>query len=406
MVGRDEEGPGGDDARSHRDVSPDDIHTDDTDVDPVIEAEPLADDDTDHPDPALAAEARRATRQKRMRWLRRGLLTLVGGVLAVEAYLIWPSLSRAWENVGQIDWWWMALCVVAAALSMDSFAQVQRVLLKSAGVTVRQRDSAAVVYSANSMATTLPGGLVMAPAFTYRQTRKWGATPVVASWQVVMSGLLQGVGLAVLGFGGALLAGATKSPFSIIFSLAAFGLFIVVAQYFAGHPESIYAIGVRLLRRLNDIRDKPADYGITKWGLLLDQLRAVELERGAAAKAFGWSLFNWVADVVCLAAACWAVGGEPSIAGLMVAYAASKAVGSAVPFLPGGIGILEPVLLPALISSGMTLGAALTAILLYRIVSLVLVAIVGWIIFLIRYQKAMREPAPEDPDDEGPAFAR
>ena len=89
--------------------------------------------------------------------------------------------------------WRRIAAIVAALLSMDSFAQVQRALLRSAGVKVRQWQSLSLILAANSVSQTMPGGQVLAPAFTYRETRKWGATPVVASWQVVMSGLLAGV---------------------------------------------------------------------------------------------------------------------------------------------------------------------------------------------------------------------
>ena len=52
--------------------------------------------------------------------------------------------------------------------------------------------------------------------------------------------------------------------------------------------------------------------------------------------AFSWSLFNWIADVACLAFAAYAAGGKPSLAGLTVAYAAARAVGS-IPLMPGGL---------------------------------------------------------------------
>ncbi len=112
---------------------------------------------------------------------------------------------------------------------------------------VRQLQSLAVVLAANSLSQTMPGGQVLAPAFTYRETRKWGATPVVASWQVVMSGLLAGVGLAVLGFGGAVLAGAKTNPFSLMFSIVGFVAVALVLQYLATHPESLQSTGERVL---------------------------------------------------------------------------------------------------------------------------------------------------------------
>ena len=58
--------------------------------------------------------------------------------------------------------------------------------------------------------------------------------------------------------------------------------------------------------------------------------------------AFSRSLFNWIADVACLAFAAYAAGGKPSLAGLTVAYAAARAVGS-IPLMPGGLLVVEAV---------------------------------------------------------------
>ncbi|WP_030175061.1 MULTISPECIES: YbhN family protein [Actinomycetes] len=333
-----------------------------------------------------------ATRGARRRfwWVRWVVLALVLVVLAVEAYLVWPKLKETWVHIDDIEWEWVVLCILASMLSMDSFAQVQRALLRSAGLKIKQWQSLSVILAANSLSQTMPGGQVMAPAFTYRQTRKWGATPVVASWQVVMSGLLMGVGLAVLGLGGALLAGAKTSPFSIIFSISGFIAFALVAQYIARHPESIEGIGVTILRWINHVRDKAADHGVVRWREILVQLRAVQLKPKDTSIAFGWSLFNWVADVACLAFACYAVGGQPSIAGLMVAYAASKAVGTAIPLLPGGLGVVDGVLVPALTSAGMGAAESVTAVLVYRMVSYLLVALIGWVVIFVMFRGTYR----------------
>lgn len=235
-------------------------------------------------------------RRHRFWWARWVLLAVVVVILAVEVVLIWPSLEKAWERTDQLDWVWLVACIVAAMLSMDSFAQVQRALLRSAGVVVSQMKSLSVVLAANSLSQTMPGGQVLAPAFTYRETRKWGASPVVASWQVVMSGLLAGVGLAVLGFGGAVLAGARTSPFSVMFSVIGFIAVVAVLQYLATHPETLQSGGERALGWINQLRNKPADHGVARLSEILDQLRAVQLTRRDTATAFGWSLFNWITD--------------------------------------------------------------------------------------------------------------
>src|SRR4030081_3203667 len=122
---------------------------------------------------------------------------------------------------------------------MHSFAQIQRTLLRSAGVPVKQWVSESAFYAGNALSTTMPGGPVLSATFMYRQQRIWGATPVVASWQLVMSGALQVVGLALLGLGGAFLLGASKNPLSLIFSLGGFVALLVLAQTVASNHQHI-----------------------------------------------------------------------------------------------------------------------------------------------------------------------
>ncbi|WP_188586020.1 lysylphosphatidylglycerol synthase transmembrane domain-containing protein [Gordonia jinhuaensis] len=364
--------------------------------------------------------------RRRFWWLRWAALAVVVVVLGVEVVLVWPKLTEAWGSKDSLHWWWLLPCILAAAASMDSFAQVQRALFRSAGVRISQWQSLRVVLASNSISQTMPGGQVLAPAFVYRRSRKWGASPVVASWQLVMSGLLMAVGLAVLGLGGALLAGAKTSPFSVIFSVAGFIAFALVAQYVAGHPDSIRPAALRVLKWINHIRDKPDDYGARRVHDTIEQVRAVQLTRRDSATAFGWSLFNWIADVACLAFACAAVDHIPSISGLMVAYAAGKAVGTAIPLLPGGLGVVDGVLVPALTSAGMSAGQAVTSVLVYRLVSYLLVAAVGWVVIFFNYRSDLADKsgmaeyeeemeeygiggigaATDDPPDSGDAAAR
>jgi uncharacterized protein (TIRG00374 family) len=109
------------------------------------------------------------------------------------------------------------------------------------------------------------------------------------------------------------------------------------------------------------------------------------MSRRTLGTAFSWSMFNWVADVACLAFACYAAGGHPSLAGLTVAYAAARAVGS-IPLMPGGLLIVEAVLVPGLVSSGMTLASAISAMLIYRLVSWIFISAIGWVVFFFVFR--------------------
>jgi uncharacterized membrane protein YbhN (UPF0104 family) len=291
--------------------------------------------------------------------------------------------------------------------SMHSFAQIQRTLLRSAGVKVKQWRSEAAFYAGNALSTTMPGGPVLSATFIYRQQRIWGASPVVASWQLVMSGALQVVGLALLGLSGAFMLGASKNPLSLMFSLGAFIALILLAQAVATRPELIDGIGVRVLSWFNSLRGKPADTGLNKWRETLTQLESVSLSRRELGEAFGWSLFNWIADVACLLFACYATGGHPSLAGVTVAYAAARAVG-AIPLMPGGLLVVEAVLVPGLVSSGMTLASAISAMLIYRLISWIFISAIGWVVFffMFRTEKDIDPDAtPNDNVEQSPQFS-
>ena len=94
-----------------------------------------------------------------------------------------------------------------------------------------------------------------------------------------MSGVLQVVGLALLGLGGAFLLGASKNPLSLIFSLGVFVALILLAQAVATRPELIEGIGVRVLSWVNSVRGKAPDTGLAKWREILVQLESVQLSR-------------------------------------------------------------------------------------------------------------------------------
>ncbi|MDY6999528.1 MAG: YbhN family protein [Actinomycetota bacterium] len=318
-------------------------------------------------------------------WLRWALIALALTVLTVELALVHDQLAKAWKSLYSANWMWVLAAVVAAMASMHSFAQIQRTLLRSAGVRVHQWRSEAAFYAGNALSTTMPGGPVLSATFLYRQQRMWGASPVVASWQLVMSGALQVIGLAVLGLSGAFLLGASKNPLSLIFSLGGFIALILLAQAVASRPELMDGIGVRVLSWFNSVRGKPTDTGLAKWRAMLVQLESVQLGRRDLGEAFSWSLFNWIADVGCLLFACYATGGHPSVAGVTVAYAAARAVGS-IPLMPGGLLVVEAVLVPGLVSSGMSLASAISAMLIYRLISWIFIAAIGWVVFLIMFR--------------------
>ncbi|MFE3546423.1 YbhN family protein [Nocardia sp. NPDC059177] len=340
-------------------------------------------------EPALPTTERR----RRFGWVKWVLGVVLLALLIGEGVYLWPRLHESWRTLTEIHWGWLFACVFLQALSMSGFGRVQKQLLHAGGVDVSQRKSVSVVYGSTAMSLTLPAGQVFSTAFTYRQTRRWGASPIVASWQLVFSGVVAAAGLAMLGIAGAALVG-NRIGFNLIASLVALGAVLFAGNYLARHPGTLEALLRKLLALVNRWRKKPPDHGIAKLAEIRAQLESVELGRKDAGLVGVWAVVYRLTDVACLGAACYAVGADPKLSGLLIAFTAGKAVGS-IPFAPGGIVYVDATLIYGLTAgAGLPASQAVAAAFVYRLVSFILVAIIGWIVFAFLFRTR------HDDDDE------
>ena len=183
------------------------------------------------------------------------------------------------------------------------------------------------------MSLTLPAGQVFSAAFTYRQTRRWGASPVVASWQLAISGVIAASGLALLGVAGALLVGGSVNTFTLVVPIAGVLAIVFAVRYVSAHPSSIRSAAGWVLGKINNFRNQAPDIGRERVDAIIEQVRFVRLGPRDAGLTLTWSVVHRLADVACLGFACYAVGADPRLSGLLFAFAAAKAVGS-VPLAP------------------------------------------------------------------------
>lgn len=326
------------------------------------------------------------SRRSRFWWVKWVLGVAISALLITEGIYVWPRLHQSWRSLTELHWGWAAVCVIMQAISMSGFARIQKQLMNAGGVQVTQRRSLSVVYGATAMSVTLPAGPMFSTAFTYRQTRRWGASPIVASWQLVFSGVIGAAGMVLLGLGGAALVGDRIGPWKVVLSLGALVLIVVAGNYASGNPGSLRALLRRILRLINRIRHKPPDEGMDRIEEILHQLESVDLGRRDGALVTVWALMHRLGDVACLGAACYAIGAQPRVAALMIVFSMGKAVGS-IPFAPGGIVYVDAMLIYALTAiAGLPTAQAVAAAGVYRLVSFIMVAIVGWIVFAFLFR--------------------
>jgi putative heme transporter len=322
---------------------------------------------------------------------------LVGALLTTEVVLAWPSVVSAAAALAGSSAGWLAVAAVAAVASMVAFGAVRQCTLRAAGVSV-PLGRAVSSYAAGALHTSLPGGTVISTAYAFKRLRAWGASGVVASWCLAVTGLLAAATLSVIGLTGVLLGGGTTG--SVVQSA---GAVVVVALAIAGlvrltrSPHRLGAAAGQVLRWINRLRGRPAETGYQLLATLIGDLQTIRPSRRAWLRAWVLSLLNWTLDVGCLAASCAALGVHVSVPALLLTYTAGMAA-SSLTALPGGVGVVEAALILGLTTAGAPLAAALGAVLVYRVLSLGGVVVIGWGVLAVhRLRPADHGGVADDP---------
>ncbi|HEY5148449.1 MAG TPA: flippase-like domain-containing protein, partial [Mycobacterium sp.] len=311
-----------------------------------------------------------------------GLGVLLVAMLTTELVLAGPTIASAAAELARSSAGWLAVAVVAALASMVAFAAVRRQTLRAAGVTVPLRTAVAVSYAAGAVHTTLPGGTVLSIAYAFRRLRSWGASTVVATWCLTVTGLLATATLAVIGLTGLLLGGSG----SVVPSVAEIAVVLVAMAgivRLTRNPDRLGLAAGHVLRWINRLRRRPAETGYAALATLIDDLQAIRPSRRAWLQAWVLSMLNWAFDAACLAACLAALGVHVGFAALLLTYTAGMAA-SSLTAVPGGLGVVEAALTLGLTTAGVPFTAALGAVLVYRILSLGGVVVIGWNVLAVQ----------------------
>ncbi|WP_046730479.1 lysylphosphatidylglycerol synthase domain-containing protein [Streptomyces humi] len=296
----------------------------------------------------------------------RTLISFMAG--AIGAYYLLTQLTHIEFNTlfAQAQWGWViaavafsALSYVAAAMSLLGFVPervpfVRTVAAQVAGSFVKIVAPAAV------------GGVALNTRFLQRAgVRPGGAVASVGASQ------LFGLGchiLMLLSFG--YLTGTEKTPSLSPSRTVIAGLLTVAVLV-------LVVTSVPFLRKFVATRVRSLFAGVVP--RMLDVLqRPQKLVTG-----IGGMLLLTACFVMCLDASIRAFGDQStslSIASVAVVFLAGNALGSAAP-TPGGVGAVEATLTVGLIAVGLPKEVAAPAVLLYRLLTLWLPVLPGWLAF-------------------------
>jgi glycosyltransferase 2 family protein len=314
---------------------------------------------------AAAASGQPAPDLARLQRVRPKTLLTIAAATAVF-YFVLPKLAKvegSWRAFESADWIWLPVVIACSALTYlaSAIALLGSVSVRLPfGPTVLTQGASSFV---NRVSPSNVGGM----ALNVRFLQKSGVEPtagVAAVGVNALAGLLVHAALLVIFFtwAGHSMAHAFKLPSSS-------NLLVIVAAVAA-------VIGIVMATR------QGRRFAARK---LLPPLRSSLASLGRVARSparlallFGGSALVTLAYIAGLVASVEAFGGGAGIAGVGAVYLGASLVAAASP-TPGGIGAFETAAAAGLTGVGISSGAAVSAVLTFRLATYWLPVLPGWI---------------------------
>jgi hypothetical protein len=168
---------------------------------------------------------------------------------------------------------------------------------------------------------------------------------------------------------------------SLLIILATGAVTIAVLATRHRTPEALVRVASRGLVRANRIMHRAPESGVASLHRLVGELSAIKPRSRDWLAGLGFAGLNWLADLACLVACCYAVGADrSSLVLVMAAYVAGTSAAS-LSLLPGGLGVVDAAMIFALTQGGVSTVSATAAVLLYRLISFALIVALGWLVW-------------------------
>ncbi len=323
------------------------------------------------------------------RILVRGVVLAVGVLLL---YLVQQELFDILSSVDQlrdVEVGWIVLMVVFETISFLCMWWLIKEMLPGVSWFV----AATSQLVSNSVSRVVPGGAAVGGASLYRMLEVSGvAAPQAASAMAATSILSNALLFAIPTAAGLLALAGAPVPERLLPAAFVGAVFFVVLMALGviavRYTRPLRAVGrftarsVYLIGRLFDRR-----WRFDAERVVTERDRLVEVLGPRWPKAVGAAAGNWAFDYLALIAALYAVGAEPRLSLVLLAFATASVL-TMMPFTPGGVGFVEVGLYSTLTLSGISQTHAGLATIVYRLVSWlfpVLSGLAAWFLFRMVY---------------------
>jgi putative heme transporter len=328
----------------------------------------------------------------RTHWRKAAHWVVVG---VAVGYIAWKvpglagEIAKSGRGLGNLRWEWVAVAAACSVGALAMYGEMHRQLLLVGGARLSVLTVQGINTVENAVSSTVPvvggGGALV---YAIDQLRRRGVDAALASWSVLVAGVIDTMTLVTLGALGLGWAGripvVVAVPLAVLVVLAAIGGWTVLT-----HPavlrrglHVLLMVGGRIPFFCPPCRDA--------WRLRAEQAAQRLSTRIALLRPDGprWVLLitlvvtSWLLDYLALAAVVVAVGSPVPWAVLVVGFLVVQ--GSiALQIFPGGAGLAETGLIGVLLASGLAAAPAAASVLIYRAISWLGLSLLGWAVYAV-----------------------
>jgi uncharacterized protein (TIRG00374 family) len=294
-------------------------------------------------------------------------------VLLLLEYLVLPELgkgraSKSLSLIGKVNVAYLIAGVVLEAAALAAYAQLTHTLLPRNGPS-RWR-LFRINMSSLSLSHVMPGGTAPGAALAYRLLTQEEMSGGEAGFALAMQGVGSAVVLNVI-FWLALFVSLFFHGYNPLYAVAA-GAGVLMMAIFATVVVMLTRGRQRAVETVRNLADHvpflDGDRLADAVQGIAERLRAFASERELLYGAVAWAAANWLFDAASLWVFIAAFHKIVSPIDLLVAYGLANVL-AFIPITPGGLGVVEGVLIPTLVGFHVPSKIAVLGVLGYRAVN-------------------------------------
>jgi uncharacterized protein (TIRG00374 family) len=332
------------------------------------------------------------TRRGPSPWTRQVLKAVLSLLLVVGIfYFLFKRIDFAdvWAEIKAMTWLELTILLAIALWNLVTYVFVWMTVTTPRLSFGR---GTLMTQSTTAVSNTVPGGSAIGIGMTYSMMGRWGYSRSRTTTAVLVSGVWNSfikLGLPVFALAVVALQGRASSArvIAALVGLAGLAAAIVVFGLMLHSEEQARQVGLRAGRiasRLLALVRRPPVAG---WEIATVKFRArtVDLLRHGWIPITVASLLSHLSLYLVLLVALRQVGvseAEVSWAEVLAVFAFAR-LATAIPFTPGGAGVVEAVLIGGLVAAGGETDQVTAAVLVYRALTWALPILVGIVCYLL-----------------------